>query len=300
MTLLATHFLDRACLHIGGAQAADFLQNLITQDITACKAGALRMAALLTAQGKLLYDFLIFADTNINGRGYVIDCDAAQRDALATKLKHYKLRAAVTITMLDIVPLGLWQQDTAPAPIAGFMADPRHPMLGLRGYSRPAPDNSTPTPLDDWQARRFALGVAQGGADMPPARVFPLEFGFDKIHAINFNKGCFIGQEVASRIYRKGQLRKHLWPLQFARPAPPPQTPIMIGERVVGEIISQHEKQALALLRTDGQAAKMRADGQSFTIGAGVFGQYIDNKDTGKKDTGHKNKNKNKNGVELH
>ena len=273
MTLLATVFSDRACLHIGGAQAADFLQNLITQDIKACQAGHLRMAALLTAQGKILYDFLIFADTG----GYVLDCDATQRDALAKRLTLYKLRADVTIEMIDNVPLGLWQQDNPPAPNDGFMADPRHPMLGLRGYAATTPANvATTTSLADWQAQRFALGVPQGGDDMPPTRFFPLEFGFDKMQAIDFNKGCFIGQEVASRTHRKGRLRKHLWPLHFASAAPPPQTPILIGERVVGEIVNHHERLALALLRDDADASQMRVDNHKFSIGEGVFGTFGD------------------------
>ncbi len=272
MSIFATKLVDRACLRISGPDASDFLQNLITQDIALCTAETLRMAALLTPQGKVLFDFLIFTDA----AGYVLDCDTHAADALTKRLKLYKLRANITIEKTDHVPMTLWQsapyQDkNAPAPVDGFLPDPRHALLGLRGLNAP-PQNVTTAPLADWQAHRLRLGVPQGTSDTPPGAAFPLEFGFVEMGAIDFQKGCFIGQEVTSRTHRKGTLRKRLWPVHFEQAAPPADTPVMIGERMVGTIVAAHDELALALLRDDGDAATMQAAEQRFTIGTGLFG----------------------------
>ena len=267
MSVFATELTDRAALRVSGPQAGDFLQNLLTQNMARCVAGSLHMAALLTPQGKLLFDFLIFGDKT----SFLLDCEAAQADALVKRLLLYKLRADINIEKLKTHPLALWQSESAPPERNGFLPDPRHALLGLRGF-HPAPKNAEKRGLADWHAHRVRLGVPQGAEDMPSGKTFPLEFGLAQMGAIDFQKGCFIGQEVTSRVHRRGVLRKRLWPVSFAKnPAPSVGTPIMEGARQVGEIVAVQKRHALALLRDD--AESMTADGQSFTIGEGLFGK---------------------------
>lgn len=273
MSLFLTELTDRAGVHISGPDAADFLQNLVTQNIATCQPGTLTSAALLTPQGKLLFDFLIFGRDD----GYLLDCQAAQSTALQKRLALYKLRAAIDITPIDAHPFALWQNAATPAPLNGAVADPRHRLLGLRhwGPLPNPPSEAALTGLADWHRHRLALGVPEGADDMPPGKVFPLEFGLAQMQAIDFKKGCFVGQEVTSRTHRKGQLRKRLWPAQFDSAAPPVETDIKWEARTVGEVVARDGNRALVLLRDDARekadAHALRADGQTFTLSDGLF-----------------------------
>ncbi len=269
MSLYHTHLTDRTVLRVGGADRDGFLQNLITVNINQCTPDRCQMAALLTPQGKLAFDFLVFA----HSEAYYIDCPSSSAVRLLEKLKLYKLLADVTLDETALHVASIWHKDGLSCPPqsgssqVNYMPDPRHTSLGLRGIFETTPasaslssyvddkyvgDEESPSvPLDSWHANRIRHGVPEGPEEMTHGKVFPLEFGFQHMHAIDFQKGCFVGQEVTSRTHRKGALRKMLWPVVFTTPAPPTGTPIKRGERQCGEIIATHGHYALALIRED-------------------------------------------------
>ena len=270
MSIFYTHLSDRAVLRIGGGDHVDFLQNLITQDVSKCRADGCMVAALLTPQGKLLHDFLIFGEAD----GFLIDCDAGQADALAKKLSLYKLRADVQIEKTALSVHALWQEDGFPCPpAADFVEDPRHESLGLRALSAHYGATLPEKPLADWHANRIRLGVPQGPDDMPPGTVFPLEYGFAEMQAIDFQKGCFVGQEVTSRTHRKGSLRKKLHIIAWDGEAPAAQSDIMAGDRTVGTIVAVQGAQGMALIREDALALDLRVGDSVITPMGGLFAE---------------------------
>lgn len=269
MSLYQTVLKNRAIVRIGGSEREAFLQNLLTQNINASQTQNCQMAALLTPQGKLAYDFLIFTEDD----SFLLDCDGVIADELVKKLNLYRLRADVDIQRTDMCSVAIWQENGYPCPSAlGFVTDPRHEGLGLRGVFDTPPDLSLPEgEFEDWRHNRIRLGVPEGADEMPPASVFPLEFGLAEMAGVDFKKGCFIGQEVTSRTHRKGQLRKKLWPISFADHAPQRGTAITNSTRQCGELIASSKNYALALIREDVEANDLRCDGKLFTRLPGVF-----------------------------
>jgi folate-binding protein YgfZ len=271
MSLCHTSLHNRAVIRISGEARADFLQNLVTQNIDHCTPGTCHMAALLTPQGKLAFDFLIYAQDE----AYLLECDASIVDALVKRLTLYKLRAKVEIETTALKVFAIWDPDAACADQTGFHRDPRHQALGLRGLFDTAPEFSMPlSEAANWHDFRLQLGVPEGAADMPYGKIFPLEFGLNEMAGVDFQKGCFIGQEVTSRTHRKGQLRKKLWPLAFGAAHPAIGTPIVLQnnpERQVGEIVGGAKTRALGLIREDALAEALICDGASFERTAGLF-----------------------------
>ena len=228
------------------------------------------MSALLTPQGKLLHDFLIFAEDN----AYLIDCAAEQAAALLKRLSLYKLRADIALTNTDLQLHALWQEDGFPCPpMAGFTEDPRHQGLGLRGIFDAPPEIALPqSKLADWHSNRLALGVPEGPTEMPPGSVFPLEFGLQHMQAVDFKKGCFIGQEVTSRTHRKGSLRKKLRVIEV-RGATRAGDDICAGERIVGHIVALDPQNAcgLGLIREDAVELTLTSGGADIKPCGGLF-----------------------------
>ncbi len=204
---------DRSLLAVSGADRYDFLNNLLTQNCLSDRLPPLSAAALLSPQGKLLDEFLIWHEPD----RLVLDCAQTRAAALAQKLTLYKLRSDVTIAPLDGYPWAHLSRAIGPR-------DPRHADLGYRSLLPPDdadPDDNNKEEVyqaalrSKWHEHRLSLGIAEGPDEMPPGAEFPLEFGLDKTHAIDFQKGCFIGQEVTSRSFRRGQRRKILVPLDY-------------------------------------------------------------------------------------
>ena len=228
------------------------------------------MSALLTPQGKLLHDFLIFAEDD----AYLIDCAAEQAEALLKRLSLYKMRADIALTDTDLQLHALWQEDGFPCPpMAGFVEDPRHQGLGLRGVFDGRPEIALPqSKLGDWHSNRLALGVPEGPTHMPPASVFPLEFGLQHMQAVDFKKGCFIGQEVTSRTHRKGSLRKKLRIIELNGSA---QTgdDIMAGQRIVGHIVAldPNGSGGLGLVREDAIELTLTCGTAGMSLRGGLF-----------------------------
>ena len=268
MTIYWARLENRAVLKVTGAECEDFLQNLVTQDVTRAQP---QVAALLTPQGKLAFDFILQPVEE----DFLIDCAADSAEAFVKKLNLYKLRRDVEIAVTELPVQVVWSDpsDAQVPKIDSFFEDPRSARLGLRCLGASPADLSdyTASSAQIWAKFRLSLGVPEGPTEMPPGTIFPMEFGFERMGAIDFQKGCFVGQEVASRVHRKGSLRKTLHPAVFDAAVPPVGTPIVSDDRNVGAIIAGQDSQALVLVRTDKLTASLRADGCAFELKPGLF-----------------------------
>ena len=240
---------SRRILRISGTANRDFLQGLITNDITRIDDG-LVYAALLSPQGKYMADFFLTAD----GDDILLDADTAQADMLAQRLTMYKLRADVQIAVTDLhLHLGL---DTAPD---DAKADPRHDALGWRAYRDAMQDDDQ----TDWNALYVTHMIPQSGVELTPD-TFILEMGFERIHGVDFRKGCYVGQEVTARMKHKTELRKGLAKVSVQGDATT-GTPITAGDKPAGTLLTRAGDQALAYLRYDRATAEMTADAATVT-----------------------------------
>jgi folate-binding protein YgfZ len=256
----AAALADRGVVAVTGPDAAAFLQGLVTNDVTAMPTATARYAALLAPQGKILFDFLVVPD----GGGYLLDCPAALAPDLARRLGVYRLRAKVMIedrsALLGVV--ALWGADAATraaalAPDTPNLAypDPRHADLGWRVIvGRQAFDElASRSPADDaaYDAWRIACGVPKGGPDFPYGDTFTHEANLDRLHGLDFKKGCYVGQEVVSRIEHRGLARKRIAPVRFDGAAPAVGAAISAGDIGLGVMGSAADGRGLAMVRLD-------------------------------------------------
>lgn len=230
---------DRAVVQVFGPDWRGFLQGLVTQDVETLAPGEARFSALLTPQGRLLFDlFLIGRDD-----GCLIDCAADRCETLIQRLSLYRLRAKVEITPSDLAVAALWDADAA----APWLADPRLPALGFRGYGATAPAGAR---LANFDAHRIALGVPNS-KDFGAEATYPIEANFDLLHGIDFKKGCFVGQETTSRMKRRGAIKSRMVPIAFEGAPPPHGEELLAGSLRAGVALSGVEGSAMALLRLD-------------------------------------------------
>ena len=243
---------DRTVLRIGGADARGFLQGLVTNDIAGLEAG-LVYAAILTPQGKYLYDFFLLAE----GDAILLDVRADCAATLVQRLAMYRLRAQVTIDATDlVVVVGLG------ALPGGALADPRHPALGWRVYAADAaPLLARIEPLDPaaLAAIRVAHLVPETGAELVAGESFILEMGFERLNGVDFRKGCYVGQEVTARMKHKTELRKGLAQVEIEGPDPGPDAEITAQGKTAGRLHTVVGTRALAYLRFDRAVGEMRA-----------------------------------------
>jgi len=265
---------DRCVVKVAGEGARDFLNGLVTTDMKALRPGLGRFGALLTPQGKIIVDFLITEAPSGHGGGFLIDCPRALAQALADKLNIYKLRAKVAIENLSdsLGVLAAWNGQPAVMPDLAF-ADPRNVALGFRIL---VPEELAPKvaeligaePVDGsaYDAHRIAAGVPRGGLDFIYGDAFPHETNMDRLHGVDFDKGCYVGQEVVSRMQHRGTARTRTVRIVLDGFAPEPGTAILAGEKSVGSIGSAAGHDALALLRID-RVADALAAGSALTSG---------------------------------
>ena len=259
---------DRGVLSVSGAEATSFLQGLLTNDVERLGPSEARYGALLTPQGKILFDMIVVRELDGDEPSYLIDCAAAQAADLAKRLGFYKLRAKVAIADLsaDRVVAAFWGNE--PAAAEGVLyADPRDPRLGWRAIlPRPAAATVGSEHLGEYEGLRIAVGAPKGGLDFAYADAFPHDANFDLLHGVDFDKGCYVGQEVVSRMKHRGTARKRVARVKLAGPAPVPGTRIMDGELAVGALGSSSGREALALLRLD-RADEAKAAGRPLSAG---------------------------------
>jgi hypothetical protein len=258
-TLLA----DRGIVRIGGADARDFLQGLISNDVASLAPDRPLYAALLTPQGKYLFDFIL----HDRGETLLLDCERSRVAALLQRLTLYRLRAAVTLDDASDGHAVLTVFDRGPIPPGSIAdpaaaVDPRLPELGLRvvlpreqvaGFiAEHGLSEAEPAVYD---RLRLTLGVPDGTRDLVLDRSLLLESGFEELHGVSFTKGCFVGQELTARTKHRGLIKRRLLPVRVDGPLPEPGTPVTRGGKDAGEVRSGAGNLALALLRLDALAA---------------------------------------------
>ena len=243
---MGTAFLDdRGIVAVEGAEARALLHRLVTSDVLGLAPGEARYTALLSPQGKVMVDFLIVDATTDGGADrFLLDCPAALAPDLARKLTLYRLRAAVGIADRS-ADLGV----TAHWPDGPGARDPRHPALGTRdigprGIADPAARLA-------YEAHRIALGIPEGGRDFAYGDAFPHDVNLDRLGGVDFGKGCYVGQEVVSRVHHRGTARKRIVPVHFDGPAPAGGADITVGEIVIGTMGTSLDGRGLAMVRTD-------------------------------------------------
>lgn len=252
---------DRAVIAVSGPDARDFLQGLITNDIREMGSQALRYAALLTPQGKILFDFLVSEQDG----AIVLDCAAESRDLLVKRLSLYRLRAKVEIApQADLAVL--WREATDANP--SFRPDPRHTGLGARAIMLAG---DAPPGGQRFASVRLDNGIPEG-RDFGQDKVFALDGGLDELHGIAFDKGCYVGQELTARMKHRGTARKRLLPICTASgdALPPAGTSVMGGGSEIASVHSVYGNRGFALVRLDRLAeagsAPLRAQDMGVTI----------------------------------
>jgi folate-binding protein YgfZ len=265
---------DRGVVKVSGEDARDFLNGLVTTDVTLLHPGFGRFGALLTPQGKIIVDFLITEAPSGHGGGFLLDCPRALAQALADKLGFYKLRAKVAVENLSdsLGVLAAWDGDFSTKPDLAF-ADPRSPALGWRilvpaELAQKVADLIGADLVDSsaYDAQRIASGVPRGGLDFMYGDAFPHETNMDRLHGVDFDKGCYVGQEVVSRMQHRGTARTRTLRIVLEDFSPEPGTAILAGDKPVGTIGSTAGRNGLALIRTD-RAADALAAGTPLTAG---------------------------------
>jgi folate-binding protein YgfZ len=241
---------SRALIRVSGPDARPFLHNLLTQDVETLAAGELRFGALLSAPGRLLFDLFILGEPD----GVLLDVAQDRREALAQRLSMYRLRAQAAVEPDDRPIFAAWDGD-----VDGFTSDPRAPGLGGRRYGGEVEITATE---EDFQAHRLTVGVPDPAADAPSDKTYPIEADFDLLNGVDFQKGCFIGQETTSRMKRRGAIRNRMLPIAFDGPPPAFGAEVLNGTLRAGEVLSGRDGGAMALLRLDRLEGALTVEGR--------------------------------------
>ncbi|HYA81027.1 MAG TPA: folate-binding protein, partial [Methylocystis sp.] len=242
---------DRAVVEIAGPDAAKFLHNLVTNEILKLRPGEARFGALLTPQGKIIADFLAFAQGEGDTRSFLLDCPKALIDDLVRRLGMYKLRAEVKVARRDDLATYVFLDAERPQVEAAALApDPRAEALGWRALA-PLGSIEASGARADYDARRVEAGVPQGGVDFAYGDAFPHEANMDLLAGVDFGKGCYVGQEVVARMKHRGLARKRVARYRAQGPAPAPGAAIVAGEKEIGVVGSNSAESGLALIRLD-------------------------------------------------
>ncbi|PLK69482.1 folate-binding protein YgfZ [Rhizobium sp. TH135] len=247
---------DRAFVKIAGADAEHFLQNLITTDLGALAESELRPGALLTPQGKILFDFLISRD----GDGFLIDIPADQIDAFIRRMTMYKLRSPVTIEALPVTGATVTWGESAEG-----VADHRFALAGTE-LRRQEGRTGDPADREGYDALRILHGVPESGADYALQDAFPHDVLFDKSGGVSFRKGCYVGQEVVSRMQHRSTARRRVVILSAEASLPATGTEITIGGKPIGALGTVAGERALAIVRID-KAGEAMAAGEPILAG---------------------------------
>ena len=255
---------DGGVIKVIGDDARKFLHGLVTADMLGVAPGTARFCALLTPQGKIIADFFVTEAPQAEGGGFFLDIPRALAVTLVEKLNLYKLRAKVLIEDLTEIlgVLAVWdgQSTTKHATTKQGLtyADPRLPALGSRVMIPPHRAAAAASELgaelvsaEDYEAHRIALAVPRGGLDFAYGDAFPHEADMDQLGGVDFAKGCYIGQEVVSRIEHRGIARTRAVALRYDGATPENGAPITAGERQIGTMGSAARGCGIALIRLD-------------------------------------------------
>ena len=265
---------DRGVVKVAGDVARTFLNGLLTADIGKVAPGSACFSALLTPQGKIIVDCITAEAPAEDGGGFFLDCPRALAGAFVQKLNFYKLRANVICEDLSEVlgVLAIWD-GSGDTEYGLAYPDPRLAALGFRVMLPPHLANEAAADLGAeltdaaaYEAHRIALGVPRGGLDFTYGDAFPHETDMDQLNGVDFAKGCYIGQEVISRIEHRGSARNRIVPVVAEHFAPDVGLPVMAGDKQVGTTGSHAGPRGLAMLRLD-RVADAFATGQPLVAG---------------------------------
>ena len=250
---------ERGVVKVVGDDARRFLNGLVTNDMTKISPGNPCFAALLTPQGKIIVDFIIAEAPAADGGGFFLDVPKALAGTLVERLNFYKLRAKVICEDLSEVlgVMAIWN-GSGDSEYGLSYRDPRLPELGFRVMLPPhlageaaADLGATLVDADAYEVHRIALGVPRGGLDFIYADTFPHEADMDQLNGVDFDKGCYVGQEVVSRVEHRASARSRVVPIAYDEFAPSGGLPIMAGDKEVGTVGSSAKGRGLALMRLD-------------------------------------------------
>ena len=265
---------DRGVIKVSGDDARRFLNGLVTSELAKMAPGSARFAALLTPQGKIISDFFVTEASAEDGGGFFLDCPRALAPMLVEKLNFYKLRAKVVIEDLSdrLGVMAYW--DGAGQSEDGLSyADPRQPALGTRSILPPdlaaeaaANLGARLAGIEAYDAHRIALAIPRGGEDFSYLDTYPHEADMDQLGGVDFDKGCYVGQEVVSRVEHRSSARSRVVPIAYDEFSPMPGLPVMAGEKQVGTLGTTAKGRGLALLRLD-RVADALSNGTPLTAG---------------------------------
>lgn len=252
-----THLPHRVLVAIDGEDAEHFLEGLITSELP--DEGSVVGSALLTPQGKLLFSFLVARSTG----GFLLECDASDQANLVKRLTLYKLRSKVTITP---------SEDAVFVGADGRLIDQRHTAMPPRHYGAAEATGS----LDAYHGARAATGLLEGPQEIIANQDFPHDVALDLTGAVSFTKGCFVGQEVVSRVKHRGTARRR--PVLVKGEGVEPGAGLFVGEREVGTLRLAADGQGVAIVRLDhikGQDVHIASpDGPAVTVAAPPYATY--------------------------
>lgn len=269
MNLKYTPLSNRGILCITGPDRCSFLQGLVTQDVQKATSDTTIYSALLTPQGKFLFDFFLLYTKD----ALYLECEQDRLEDLQSHLTKFKLRADVTLTNIteqwQVVSVfgtkahehfNLEAQAGRTAPFEeGFaFADPRLVDLGVRlilpltaTLPKPLTENANEVTFDAYDQHRLSLGIPDGSRDMIPEKAIPLECNLDALNAIDWDKGCYMGQELTSRTKHRGLVRKRLLPVTLSENTLPFLTPLLLDDKKVGSMRTSAAGVGLALVRLE-------------------------------------------------
>jgi folate-binding protein YgfZ len=250
---------DRGAIRVSGETARSFLNGLLTANIETLTPGAARFGALLTPQGKIIADGIVIEAPAEDGGGFFIDCPRALAGTLADRLTFYKLRAKIAIEDLSetLGVMAVWGGAAATEYGLAY-PDPRLPALGQRVILPPHVASEAAADMGaalvdaaEYDAHRIALGVPRGGLDFIYGDAYPHDADMDQLGGVDFRKGCYIGQEVVSRVEHRGSARSRVVPVLCEGGSPDAGLPVMAGEKTIGTMGSSAGGRGLALIRLD-------------------------------------------------
>jgi len=246
-----TFLPDRAALVVGGPDARPFLQSMITQDVDLLASQPLLYSALLTAQGKLHYDFFLWNQSD----SILLEGELSKAEDLLSRLRMFTLRKNVTFKIEPVQVIAALGSDDN-MQLCGFHPDPRHAGLGHRKLLRQPGDLNGINHLqvvdyDFYDRLRIGLGIPDGSRDIEWESDTIADLSLDKIGAVSFTKGCYLGQELTSRMHHRGLAKRGLYPVEILGEAQRPFTDLLADGNLIGEMRSHQGNRGLAVLRHD-------------------------------------------------
>jgi len=233
---------DRTITEVGGEEAGGFLDNILTCKVLGLESGTASFGALLTPQGKILFDFFLIKTTD----GYWLDTPSDLADDFLKRLMFYRLRAKIDLSKRETVKVAASLNGT-PSDRALSVVDPRHEDMGIRIYSENTADENEGQYLD----HRIKLGIPEGGKDFQYGNAYPHETLMDQFGGVDFKKGCYVGQEVVSRMQHRGTAKKRIIRVHADADLPETGTDILADGKSAGILGSVTGNSGLALLRLD-------------------------------------------------